>query len=52
MYLLDSNICFNDAYQYFTAKSHGLTLVSFDKDLKGKRIGAKTPAAILAALKE
>jgi uncharacterized protein len=43
---------FDDAYQYLTAKNNGLTLVSFDKDLKRKPIGGKTPGEILAALKE
>jgi uncharacterized protein len=42
---------FDDAYQYLAAKLHGLTLVTFDKDLKRRPLGGRTPAQIIASLK-
>ena len=42
---------FDDAYQYLTAKLNGLMLVTFDKDLKRKPLGGRTPAQIIASLK-
>ncbi|HEY7183933.1 MAG TPA: PIN domain-containing protein [Blastocatellia bacterium] len=42
---------FDDAYQYHAAKLHGLTLVTFDKDLKRRPLGGHTPAQIIASLK-
>jgi len=42
---------FDDAYQYLAAKFNGLTLVTFDKDLKRKPLGGRTPAQIIASLK-
>lgn len=42
---------FDDAYQYLAAKLNGLTLVTFDKDLKRKPLGGQTPAQIIASLK-
>jgi len=42
---------FDDAYQYFSAKLSGLTLVTFDKDLKRNPLGGRTPAQIIASLK-
>ncbi len=41
---------FDDAYQYIAAHLHGLTLVTFDKDLKRKLLGGQTPAQIIASL--
>lgn len=42
---------FDDAYQYLAAKLHGLTLVTFDRDLKRSPLGGRTPAQIIASLK-
>ncbi len=42
---------FDDAYQYLAAKLNGLTLVTFDKDLKRNPLGGRTPAQIIASLK-
>lgn len=42
---------FDDAYQYLAAKLHGLTLVTFDKDLKRRPLGGRTPAQVIASLK-
>src|SRR5262245_44938597 len=42
---------FDDAYQYIAAQLNGLTLVTFDKDLKRKPLGGQTPAQIIASLK-
>ena len=42
---------YDDAYQYSAAKLNGLTLVTFDKDLKRKPLGGQTPAQIIASLK-
>jgi hypothetical protein len=42
---------FDDAYQYLAARLTGLTLVTFDKDLKRKPLGGQTPAQIIASLK-
>ena len=42
---------FDDAYQYIAARLNGLTLVTFDKDLKRKPLGGQTPAQIIASLK-
>lgn len=42
---------FDDAYQYLAARLNGLTLVTFDKDLKRKPLGGQTPAQIIASLK-
>src|SRR5262245_60880724 len=42
---------FDDAYQYLAAKLEGLTLVTFDKDLKRRPLGGRTPAQIVASLK-
>jgi len=35
---------FDDAYQYFAAEKHNLTLVSFDADFDKTERGRKTPA--------
>jgi predicted nucleic acid-binding protein len=42
---------FDDAYQYIAAKLHGLTLITFDKDLKRRPLGGRTPAQVIASLK-
>lgn len=42
---------FDDAYQYLAAKLNGLTLVTFDKDLKRKPLGGQTPSQIIASVK-
>jgi hypothetical protein len=34
-----------------TAESHGLTLVTIDKDLKRKPLGGQTPVQIITSLK-
>lgn len=38
---------FDDAYQYVTAESHNLTIVSFDADFNRTKRGYKTPMEVL-----
>ncbi len=42
---------FDDAYQYLAARLNGLTLVTFDKGLRRKPMGGRTPAQIITSLK-
>jgi predicted nucleic acid-binding protein len=39
---------FDDAYQYAAAVHHGLTLISFDADFDGTKLGRSTPSQALS----
>ncbi len=45
--LVDTNIDFDDAYQYSAANRHGLKIVSFDADFDRTTEGRLFPANVL-----